>query len=174
MNYSGNTCNSNLGIAEGHFTNNQGYSCRSACHVSSWFLTHPELVWKTLSVLAKKQSQHVIDLINNSCIHSLNKHLQSSHHLGQHAEDFIVPGNRTQDRSRSADRCIMGRAIFRKNGPQGRARVRQQNYKIMLRNFKCYPFFKHDFFSVLHLLIKIYIHIMLSGASSKKFEMPSP
>lgn len=174
MNYSGNTCNSNLGTAEGHFTNDQGYSCRSTCHVSSWLLTHLELVQKTLSVLAKKQSQHAIDLINNSCIHSVNKYLQSSHHLGQHAEDLIVPGNRTQDQPHSADRCIMGKATCRKNGPQGRARVRQQNYIISLRSFKPYPFFKCDFFSVLHLLIKIYTHIMLSGASSEKFEMPFP
>lgn len=37
------------------------------------------------------------------------------------------------------------------------------------------PIFKMGFFSIeLHLLIKIYTHIMLSGASSERFEVAFP
>ena len=75
INCSGNADSSGLDITEGQFPHHPDYTCKCSCCLFSCFLTCLELVWKTLPGLAKEHSQYIIDLINNSCIHSFNKHL---------------------------------------------------------------------------------------------------
>lgn len=104
MNCCGNTYSSSLDLNKRIFLQQSGFHAQEPC-VSSCFLTGPEFIWKTLPVLAKEHSQHIIDFVNNSYIHSFNKHLQSSQHIEQHTGDLL---STRQESPRLATFCLMG------------------------------------------------------------------
>ena len=163
----GNADGSGLDITEGQFSHNPDYTCKCSC-LFSCFLTCLELVWNTLPGLAKEHSQHIIDLINNSCIHSFNKHLYLAPSNSGIMLGTYVSGTKPKTSHILAD------------GPEQEAErvdhkacMMQQNQIISFMQFQ--PYFLNGIFSIeLHLLIKIYTHIMLSGASSKRFEVAFP
>lgn len=112
-----------------------------------YIVADPELMWKNLSVLAKEPSQHIIDLINNSCIYSFNKHLKSSYHFGQHARDLL---HARQESPRLTTFCLvgfLGREQEQKDNITEQSLCDVAKSHTHFQHFKPYPVFKWDFFS---------------------------
>lgn len=106
-----------------------------------YLVADSELMWKNLSVLAKENSQHIIDLINNSYIYSFNKYLKRSYHLGQHARDLL---HARQKSPRRTTFCLVG---FLGREQEQKEDIREQSLRDVAKlythfhHFKLYPVF---------------------------------